>query len=294
MSASNVGDVTSLTGGVSTQSAGGNTQVVSLSGGVSTMSSSGATTCYKKKTCEEGGYYSSEPTNQKCSPKKYNGYTCYISCSYKTCSDYGYKSSIPSGQTCTPVEPRDGLTCYKDCKAEIYWPEEYYVSATICNTGSPSTTCWLDGEGLTGELQYSYGRSSMNGYNASDFVIYEPNGTYIYIVWSGGASGSVHLGELKYHYLGSQGNYEYILEGNCSLMPQRPCSGSPSQGFTCPNGWGGVDKPTGTFMTQYANFSETMTQVTLKYVPTGATKKVDLKLNGSIREGGDVLGGACR
>ena len=37
MSASNVGDVTSLTGGVSTQSAGGNTQVVSLSGGVSTM-----------------------------------------------------------------------------------------------------------------------------------------------------------------------------------------------------------------------------------------------------------------
>ena len=51
MSVSNVGDVTSLTGGVSTQSAGGNTQVVSLSGGVSTMSSSGATTCYKKKTC---------------------------------------------------------------------------------------------------------------------------------------------------------------------------------------------------------------------------------------------------
>ena len=49
MSASNVGDVTSLTDGVSTQSAGGNTQVVSLSGGVSTMSSSGATTCYKKK-----------------------------------------------------------------------------------------------------------------------------------------------------------------------------------------------------------------------------------------------------
>ena len=224
-----------------------------------------------------------------------NSEKCYTR-TLKSCSDYNanYYSSVPSGYTCTPVTPRSDLTCYKDCKAEIYWPEEYYVSATICNTGSPSTTCWLDGEGLTGELQYSYGRSSMNGYNASDFVIYEPNGTYIYIVWSGGASGSVHLGELKYHYLGSQGNYEYILEGNCSLMPQRPCSGSPSQGFTCPNGWGGVDKPTGTFMTQYANFSETMTQVTLKYVPTGATKKVDLKLNGSIREGGDVLGGACR
>ena len=120
MSASNVGDVTSLTGGVSTQSAGGNIQVVSLSGGVSTMSSSGATTCYKKKTCEEGGYYSSVPTDQKCSSKSYNGYTCYTSCSYKTCSDYGYKSSQPSGQTCTAVTPRSGLTCYKDCKNNSY------------------------------------------------------------------------------------------------------------------------------------------------------------------------------
>ena len=84
------------------------------------MSSSGATTCYKKKTCEEGGYYSSEPTDQKCSSKKYNGYTCYYSCSYKTCSDYGYKSSIPSGQTCKPTYPRSGLTCYKDCKNSNY------------------------------------------------------------------------------------------------------------------------------------------------------------------------------
>ena len=126
MSVSNVGDVTSLTDGVSTQSAGGNIQVVSLSGGVSTMSSSGATTCYKKKTCSEGGYYSSVPADQKCSSKSYNGYTCYTSCSYKTCTDYNssYKSSIPSGQTCTPVEPRDGLTCYKDCKDD-------YFTATI-------------------------------------------------------------------------------------------------------------------------------------------------------------------
>ena len=129
MSASNVGDVTSLTDGVSTQSAGGNIQVVSLSGGVSTMSSSGATTCYKKKTCSEGGYYSSVPTDQKCSSKRYNGYTCYYSCSYKTCTDYNssYKSSIPSGQTCTKVTPRSGLTCYKDCKPS----ECTYYSASI-------------------------------------------------------------------------------------------------------------------------------------------------------------------
>ena len=44
------------------------------------MSSSGATTCYKKKTCEEGGYYSSVPTDKKCTPVKYNGYTCYTNC----------------------------------------------------------------------------------------------------------------------------------------------------------------------------------------------------------------------
>ena len=72
--------VTSLTGGVSTQSAGGNTQVVSLSGGVSTMSSSGATTCYKKKTCSEGGYSTSIPDGKTCDTVNYNGYTCYTNC----------------------------------------------------------------------------------------------------------------------------------------------------------------------------------------------------------------------
>ena len=135
MSASNVGDVTSLTDGKSAQSTTGTTQVVSLNGGVSTMSSSGATTCYKKKTCEEGGYYSSVPTDQKCSSKSYNGYTCYTSCSYKTCSDYGYKSSQPSGQTCTAVTPRSGLTCYKDCKDD----NAYEITVTVSGKGSVSS-----------------------------------------------------------------------------------------------------------------------------------------------------------
>ena len=144
MSVSSVGDVTSLTDGVSTQSAGGNTQVVSLSGGVSTMSSSGATTCYKKKTCSEGGYYSSVPADQKCSSKSYNGYTCYYSCSYKTCSDYGYKSSIPSGQTCTATYPRSGLTCYKDCKNNTYDPVTVTIKVSSTNTAA---TWSFSGEG---------------------------------------------------------------------------------------------------------------------------------------------------
>ena len=91
--------------------------------GISTMAS-GATTCYKKKTCSEGGYFDSVPADQKCSSKSYNGYSCYTGCSYKTCSDYGYNSSIPSGKTCTTVYPRSGLTCYKDCKDD-------YFTATI-------------------------------------------------------------------------------------------------------------------------------------------------------------------
>ena len=79
MSASGTGSVSALSAGVSTQSANGNTQIVSLDGGVSTMSS-GATTCYKKKTCEEGGYYSAIPDGLTCDPVKYNDYTCYENC----------------------------------------------------------------------------------------------------------------------------------------------------------------------------------------------------------------------
>ena len=95
MSASNVGDVTSLTGGKSAQSAGGNTQVVSLSGGVS------ATTCYKKKTCEEGDYSTSIPDGKKCDTVNYNGYTCYTNCkddnAYEITVTVSGKGSVSSG-----------------------------------------------------------------------------------------------------------------------------------------------------------------------------------------------------
>ena len=81
MSASGIDSVTSLNaGGVQTQSANGEIQISSLSGGVSTMSSGSATKCYKKKSCTEGGYYSSEPDGYTCEPFRYNGYTCYKNC----------------------------------------------------------------------------------------------------------------------------------------------------------------------------------------------------------------------
>ena len=129
--------------GLKTASAAGNYTATAASAGLKTASAvaaatgatsgistlaSGATTCYKKKTCSEGGYYDSVPADQKCSSKSYNGYSCYTGCSYKTCSDYGYNSSIPSGKTCTAVYPRSGLTCYKDCKDESV-EVDYYTES---------------------------------------------------------------------------------------------------------------------------------------------------------------------
>ena len=53
--------------------------------GISAMAS-GATTCYKKKTCSEGGYFDSEPAGQACTSVNYNGLTCYKDCQDK-CGD---------------------------------------------------------------------------------------------------------------------------------------------------------------------------------------------------------------
>ena len=54
--------------------------------GISTMAS-GATTCYKKKTCSEGGYYDSVPAGKKCPEVAYNGYTCYDTNCTNACPD---------------------------------------------------------------------------------------------------------------------------------------------------------------------------------------------------------------
>ena len=102
--------------------------------GISTMAS-GATTCYKTKTCSEGGYYDSVPADQKCSSKSYNGYSCYTGCSYKTCSDYGYYDSMVSGMTCSAVTPRSGLTCYT---CHTYFPPEFKVKVDA----GPGTMFW--------------------------------------------------------------------------------------------------------------------------------------------------------
>ena len=73
--------------GLKTASAAGNYTATAASAaatagttsGISTMAS-GATTCYKKKTCEEGGYYDSIPADMECTPFTYNDKTCYKDC----------------------------------------------------------------------------------------------------------------------------------------------------------------------------------------------------------------------
>ena len=102
ISASAAGNYTATAASAGLKTASVAVATAGTTSGISTMAS-GATTCYKKKTCSEGGYYDSVPADQKCSSKSYNGYSCYTGCSYKTCSDYGYNSSIPSGKTCTAV-----------------------------------------------------------------------------------------------------------------------------------------------------------------------------------------------
>ena len=62
--------------------------------GISTMAS-GATTCYKTKTCSEGGYYDSVPAGKKCPEVAYNGYTCYDTNCTNACPD-GYFDTRPT------------------------------------------------------------------------------------------------------------------------------------------------------------------------------------------------------
>ena len=168
--------------GLKTASAAGNYTVSAASAaatatgatsGISTMAS-GATTCYKKKTCSEGGYYDSVPADQKCSSKSYNGYSCYTGCSYKTCSDYGYNSSIPSGKTCTPVYPRSGLTCYKDCKDEIKY---YSVTASFSYDSSSCPESYVSAyNGISGfkvgTQYYSYHENSYTVSNVAKGTTY--------------------------------------------------------------------------------------------------------------------------
>ena len=131
--------------------------------GISTMAS-GATTCYKKKTCSEGGYYDSVPAGKKCPEVAYNGYTCYDTNCTNACPDGWfsadsrpvvthmlfleslnnpgcYQASCAPGYSTTVngavVAEYQGVKCYKE--KEAYWP-------TVMKLGVTSAGCDLNGQ----------------------------------------------------------------------------------------------------------------------------------------------------
>lgn len=82
---------------------------------------SGATTCYKKKSCSEGGYYDSVPAGKKCPEIDYNGYTCYETNCTNACPD-GYYDTRPALDTIQSkymqVQQRSSDNCYYvSCKS---------------------------------------------------------------------------------------------------------------------------------------------------------------------------------
>ena len=131
--------------------------------GISTMAS-GATTCYKKKTCSEGGYFDSVPAGKKCPEVAYNGYTCYDTNCTNACPDGWfsadsrpvvthmlfleslnnpgcYQASCAPGYSTTVngavVAEYQGVKCYKE--KESYWP-------TVMKLGVTSAGCDLNGQ----------------------------------------------------------------------------------------------------------------------------------------------------
>ena len=73
------GNYTATAASVGLKTASAAAAATGATSGISTMAS-GATTCYKKKTCEEGGYYASIPADMECTPFTYNDKTCYKDC----------------------------------------------------------------------------------------------------------------------------------------------------------------------------------------------------------------------
>ena len=165
--------------GLKTASAAGNYTATAASAGLKTASAaaaatgatsgistlvSGATTCYKKKTCSEGGYYDSVPAGKKCPEVAYNGYTCYDTNCTNACPDGWfsadsrpvvthmlfleslnnpgcYQASCAPGYSTTVngavVAEYQGVKCYKE--KEAYWP-------TVMKLGVTSAGCDLNGQ----------------------------------------------------------------------------------------------------------------------------------------------------
>ena len=169
--------------GLKTASAAGNYTATAASAGLKTASAaaaatgatsgistlvSGATTCYKKKTCSEGGYYDSVPAGKKCPEVAYNGYTCYDTNCTNACPD-GYFDTRPTLDATQSKymeihENNDG--CYNiQCKSgysnfireAFAWKESATYTSSIKNITCGTHVCADNYEQVSGSLQCSSG-----------------------------------------------------------------------------------------------------------------------------------------
>ena len=77
--ASAAGNYTATAASAGLKTASAAVATAGATSGISTMAAA-ATTCYKMKTCSEGGYYASIPADMECTPFTYNDKTCYKDC----------------------------------------------------------------------------------------------------------------------------------------------------------------------------------------------------------------------
>ena len=93
------------------------------SSGISAMASS-ATTCYKVKTCEDKGYYSSIPSGKTCKSFSYNGRTCYTNCVTSECTYFS-----------ASFTPHQNATSYVDVYLDVSLRKSLSYDVTVTVIG---------------------------------------------------------------------------------------------------------------------------------------------------------------
>ena len=135
---------------------------VAATSGISTMAS-GATTCYKKKTCSEGGYESSEPDGKKCTQFDYNGYTCYKDCKdeikyYSVTINKVFDSSCPTNFAA-------GFNGISSCNVGSVNCSTYENSITVSNVAEGTSYSWTPTDSYsTTETTATYSGGTRNKY----------------------------------------------------------------------------------------------------------------------------------
>ena len=154
-----ISDVASIS--ASAANSGISASAAAAKSGISTMAS-GATTCYKKKTCSEGGYESSEPDGKKCTQFDYNGYTCYKDCKdeikyYSVTLNKVFDSSCPTNFAA-------GFNGISSCNVGSVNCSTYENSITVSNVAEGTSYSWTPTDSYsTTETTATYSGGTKSG-----------------------------------------------------------------------------------------------------------------------------------